>query len=133
MENRQWSINGIRLETLKAPTLPDLARAIVGYMRGFATVHAGYKHNVQYVSFVGKQYPSGKAFPFQVVIRGDDYVKLVPYIASGQFDPPPEPLLPWREGNVNISNIQVFDQQYYNKVLGVLQGIFTQDFPTSYL
>ena len=124
-ENRHWSIYGVRPETLKRPDLPDLARAILGYLRGFVKVHSGFKHNVQWYAFQGPA--------FQVVLRGDDYAKIVPLIATDQFNPVPFPSLPWRYGAVNLSNLPVFDSYNYNRVLTLLQGIFTEDFPTSYL
>jgi hypothetical protein len=89
---------------------------------------AGSVRNTAYVGFMGDK------GSFTVVVRGDDWSKIVPYLKSDQLSPPQQPLLPWRNvGVVNLSNIDVFDAQYYNKVLGVLNALFPQDFPTSYL
>jgi hypothetical protein len=125
VENRQWSINGFRPESFKRPSVPDLARALLGYMRGFVKVHSGFKHNVQYYLFQGPA--------FQVLIRGDDYAKIIPLIQNDLLDPIPQPTLPWRNGTVNLSNLPVFDVINYNRILGILQNIFPEDYPTSYL
>ena len=128
MDARLWSIFGHRAETLKQPDVPNLARAIVAYMRRLdITLHAGQTCNVAYVLFQGERNS------FQVLVRGDDWSKIVPFLQDGTFDPPSEPLLPWRNGVVNLSNVDIFDPYYYGKVLGVLNGLFPQGFPTSYL
>jgi hypothetical protein len=128
VDARLWSIAGKHVETLKQPDLPDLAKAICAYMRHLGvTVHAGQAHNIGYVQF---QAINGS---FSVVVRQDDWSKIVPYLQSGQLDPPPETLLPWRNGTVELGNIAVFDSYYYNRVLGVLRGLFPVTFPTSYL
>lgn len=121
---------GFRLEHLKKPDLPNLAKAICAYMRRLPDiqVHGGQAQNISYVRFEGQR------GAFQVVVRGDDWAKIVPYLQSDALSPPPQPLLPWRNiGVVTLANIDVFDAQYYNQVLGVLNGLFPQDFPTSYL
>ena len=123
MEQRLWSLFGSRPETLKAPDLPNVARAIVGYMRGMCKVKAGCTHNTSYVLF--------KAQGFQVVIRGDDWAKIMPYLQDNTLSPPSEPLVPWF--NVSIATVDIHDPDYYSKVLGVLQTLFTETFPTSYL
>ncbi len=128
MDARLWSLFGHRAETLKRPDLPDLAKAIVAYMRQMdIQVHAGETRNTAYVAFLANK------GSFSVVVRGDDWQKIVPYLATDQLSPPAEPRLPWANRAVDIANIDVFDSQYYQKVLGVLNGLFPQDFPTSYL
>jgi hypothetical protein len=124
MDARLWSIFTMRPETLKRPDLPTLARLIVGYNRRLGVaLHAGFIKNVSYVLF--------QAPGVQALIRGDDWQKIVPYLLDDELSPPPEPLKPWT--NVAIANVDVYDTVYYLKVLGVLQGLFTEDFPTSYL
>jgi hypothetical protein len=128
MDARLWSIFGQRAETLKRPDLPNLARAIVAYMRHLdISVHAGYVRNTSYVLFQGEKNT------FQVLVRGDDWAKILPFIQDDTLAPPPEPLKPWYNGVASLANIDVYDSLYYNQVLGVLNGLFPQDFPTSYL
>jgi hypothetical protein len=123
MDTRLWTINGIRLETLKRPDLPNVARAIVGFHRGFCKVKPGFVRNVSYVEFTGDA--------FAVVVRGDDWDKIKPYIEDGTLAPPPEPLTNW--AGTSIANIDQRDPEYYAVVLGVLQRLFTQEYPTSLL
>jgi hypothetical protein len=123
MDQRLWSIYGLRLERLTTADLPNVARAIVGYTRGFATVKAGCIHNTSYVLF--------KAEGFQQIIRGDDWAKLLPYFLDNTFSPPAHLWRSW--DNIDFSMIDTFDSQYYNSVLSVLQTVFTVSFPTSYL
>ncbi len=120
---------GKRAETLKSPDVPNLARAIVAYMRHLPdiTVTGGQVHNISYVLFQGNK------GAFQVLVRGDDWAKITPLLQNGVLTPPNEPLLPWRSGTVSLANIDTFDSIYYTRVLGVLAGLFLTTFPTSYL
>jgi hypothetical protein len=123
---RLWSIFGQRAETLKRPDLPKLARAIVAYMRRLdVSLHAGFVQNVSYVLF------QGDGGSFQVLVRGDDWTKIVPYIQNDTLTPAFD--MPLRPGTATLANIDVYDPVYYNKVLGVLGTLFPTDYPTSYL
>lgn len=125
MDTRLWHISGIRPESLKRPDLPAVARAIVGYMRGLVKVHCGHVRETDYVLF--------QANGFQAVIRGDDWAKIVPFLQNDSLSPPAEPRLPWNPKTVSVANIDTYDSHYYGLVLGVLQQLFTQEFPTSQL
>ena len=130
MDNRLWSINGLRPESLKQTDLPNLARALVAYMRRLdITLETGYVRNTGYVLFKGTKNS------FQVLVRGDDWAKIIPFVKDGTLTPPNEVLLPWRNGvsSPTLANIDVFDANYYNQVLGVLSGLFPAAYPTSYL
>lgn len=128
MDARLWSAFWTRVETQKRPSNSNLAKAIVAYMRRLdITVHAGQVRNVPYVAFLGDK------DSFIAVIRGDDWGKIIPFLQSDELSPPPLPLLNWGEGVVSLSNIDVYDKQYYQRVLGVLNGLFPEDFPTSQL
>ena len=128
MDARLWSVYGKRLETLKRPDLPNLAMAIVAYMRRLdIELFAGQQQNVSYVAFIADK------GSFVVVVRGDDWQKIVPYLQSDQLAPPAVSKLPWYNRVASIANIDVYDQNYYLTVLGVLNGLFPEDFPTSYL
>jgi hypothetical protein len=132
MDARLWTlVGGHRPETLKRPDLPKVAKAIVAYMRKLdIQVYAGQAHDTSYVAFV-----ANKGL-FTVVVRGDDWQKIMPYIQNDQLSPDASAAsanLPWTNQTYDIDNIDVFDPQYYQKVLGVLNGLFPQDFPTSYL
>ncbi len=118
---------GLRLETLKQPDLPNLAKAICAYMRGVPDIqlHAGQSRNIAYVLFTGNK------GSFVVLVRGDDWSKIVPYLQSDALSPPGLPIN--NRGALTLSNIDLFDSYYYNQVLGVLNGLFPEAFPTSYL
>lgn len=129
MDARLWKILGQKVQPLTRADTPNLAKAIVAYMRRLPglQVHAGQAQETSYVLFQGQK------GAFFVVVRGDDWSKILPFIKSDALSPPAQPLLNWGEGVADLSNIDVYDSYYYNLVLGVLNGIFTQDFPTSYL
>jgi hypothetical protein len=128
VDARLWSIFGQRAETLKQPDLPNLARAIVAYMRRLdISLHAGFVRNTSYVLFQGEKNS------FQVLVRGDDWAKIVPFLQDDTLSPPSEPLKTWRYGVATLANIDIYDAYYYQKVLGVLNGLFPEGFPTSYL
>jgi len=124
MDTRLWTIAGMRPETLKSTDVPNVARAIVGYYRGFAQIHGGFECNVSYVLF--------QAIGFQCLIRCDDWAKILPFVQSGALSPPAISLLPWGSV-VNFSNVDIYDSLYYRQVVGVLSGLFLQRYPTSYL
>ena len=125
MDTRLWTISHLRPEALRRPDLPNVARAIVGYMRGMVKLHTGHVRETTYVLF--------QANAFQALVRGEDWAKILPYLKDDTLSPPPEPLKPGTPGYVSVANIDVYDAYYYGRVLGVLQGLFTQDFPTSKL
>lgn len=124
MDVRLWSVNGMRPESLKRSDLPNVARAIVGYHRGFCKIRNGFERNVSFLLFL--------APGFQILVRGDDWGKIIPFIRDGTLAPPPE-VFGTLAGDVSMANIDIKDPIYYARVLGVLQGIFTQDYPTSKL
>lgn len=108
------------------PDLPNVARGIVGYMRGMVKLHTGQVRETTYVLL----HAGGG---FQALIRGDDWARILPFLKDDTLSPPPEPLKPWTLGTVSVANIDTYDATYYGRVLGVLQGLFTQEFPTSKL
>ena len=125
MDTRLWTISHLRPEALRRPDLPNVARAIVAYMRGMVKLYTGQVRESTYVLF--------QAGSFQALIRGDDWAKILPFLKNDTLSPSPEPFKPWPLGAVSVANIDTYDAYYYGRVLGVLQGLFTQDFPISKL
>lgn len=78
-------------------------------------------------------YLSGRGF--NIVVRGDDWEKIIPYLRDGVFNPEivpverPQYLLP--EVMLDVAILDRTDQDFYQRVLGVLQGLFPEDYPTS--
>lgn len=88
MDARLWLINGVRATRLRRSDLPKVAQAIVDFERGRAEARAGYVRETAYVNLRRKN-------AYDVVIRGDDWAKIVPFLrnSSSRFTPkimPPE-------------------------------------------
>jgi hypothetical protein len=71
-----------------------------------------------------------------VVVRGEDWVLIDPYLKDGSFNTlivpvPPKPRNPSLKPDT--ATIDTDDPELYNRVLGVLQGLFPDDYPTSKL
>lgn len=128
MDQRLFYIAGQRPERLTRRETPELARAMTAYFRRQASVTKGVLNDVPYV----RVFNPGL---FSVVVRWDDWVKIIPYLSDGSFDTTIIPDPSWCYLNPN----QVFDASIvditdplYNRILNTLNGIFTVEFPTSY-
>ena len=87
MDERLKKVSGQRLAHLLYSDAPRVAQALVDKMQGRAKVFSGVVGTTAYVEFV---YPD----VYSVVIRGDDWRKIFPFIryGSGTFTPvlPPD-------------------------------------------
>lgn len=128
MDQRLFYIAGQRPERLTQRETPELAKAICAYFRRQASVTGGVSNGVSYV----RLYRRGE---FSVVVRWDDWVKILPYLSTGGFDTQtvPEPsvtvLHPERRFDASVIDL---NDPLYHRILSVLNGIFTVTFPTSY-
>jgi len=106
---------------------PDLARAIVGFLRGQVACERGISGGVGYVWLHGD---SGH----NITVRYDDWVKIVPYLKDGSFDPTLVPV----PGSVVLDPLVKFDgsvvgladQELYGRIKTVLDQLFPVEFPT---
>lgn len=75
MDARLWTINGKRLTHLRREDLPSVAQGIVDVERGRATVRTGITRDTPYVILAREKV-------YEVVVRGDDWVKVVPFLRN---------------------------------------------------
>lgn len=120
MDQRLFKIGGRRPERLTRADTPEVAKAITAFYRRQAQVTRGVVKEVAYVRLVNPGV-------FDVVVRWDDWVKILPYLTDGSFDTTtiPDPTL-------LVSN-PTFDSAdgLYRRILNVLNELFTIEFPQS--
>jgi hypothetical protein len=126
VDQRLFFVNGRRPERLTRNETPDLARAMVAFLRGKAKIDRTVVCNVACVRIYGPGINS--------LVRGDDWINLVPYLKDNSFDWTILPVLhpvvlnpPVIEG----TDLDVGDQQLYERILTVLNQLFTVEFPTA--
>lgn len=127
MDQRLFKIAGRRPERLTRADTPEVARALTAYSRHQAQVTKGVLNEVAYV----RLYNSGI---IDVIIRWDDWVKILPYVTDGYFDTTifPEPTLFVAQSAV-LASASTIDQndELYQRILYVLNQLFTIEFPQS--
>lgn len=99
-----------------------LARAITGFERGLVSVERCYKKQVAYIRLFCKD--------FEVRVLANDWNKLLPFLSTQgplQYDPP------FTTNSRDVSNIEIWDPVFYQKVYSTLQIVFTKSYPTSRL
>jgi hypothetical protein len=127
VDQRLFKIAGRRPERLTRADTPEVARAITAYYRRQAQVTRGVLNEVAYVRLVNPGV-------LDVVIRWDDWVKIVPYFIDGSLDTTinPEPTLLVDHFSVltDASTIDLTDG-LYQRTLNILNQLFTIEFPKS--
>lgn len=128
MDQRLFKIAGRRPERLTRSDTPEVAQAITAYYRRQAQVTRGVSNGVAYVRLV---HPG----VLDVVVRWDDWVKILPYITDGSFDPTiiPEPTLFVSHPSVLADGSKIGNTRdgLYHRILYLLNQLFTVEFPQS--
>lgn len=129
MDGTLFRIAGRRPTYLTRSDLPELARAIVAHQRGRARVQAGEGRGIGYVRLVGRD--------VDVVVRREDWAKIMPHVQAGTFEaqvvPVGTPTVRDPDVHFAFGTLDARDHVLYARVLGVLQGLFPDDYPTSSL
>lgn len=119
-------VNGVRAERLTSQEVPSLAVAIVASIRGKCTVQNFTMDGERCIRLFGDG--------FNVVVRGSDWLKIVPYLVDGSFEPTviPIPQVVMLEPDVqrDVALVTVLDSHLYNRVLTVLSKLFPIRYPT---
>lgn len=116
-----------RLHRLTRNEVPDLAKAIVAFMRGQASCGQGIFRDTPFVWIRGEA-------DVDVIVRQDDWVKITPYLKDGSFDTTLVPVSrevvqkPLKRFDGSIT--QQGDRILYERILAVLNGLFTVEFPS---
>lgn len=113
MDARLERIDEQRLRNLRRTDLPALAAAIVAFNGNRAQASSDITRNIRYVRFLGEG--------VDVIVLWQDWEKVLPYVESGYFSPF---VYPTTTGTSTVP-----DKALYDRVLAVLQSLFTRDFP----
>lgn len=101
--------------------------AIVGHARNQCRASRDYVGNQGVVHIEGRG--------VNVVIRAEDWAKIEPYLRDGSFNLQEVPVPKVYDINPNvrldIATLEANDSVFYQRVLGVLEKLFPEEFPTS--
>ena len=128
MDQRLFKIAGHRPERLTRSDTPEVARALTAYYRRQAQVSRGVLNEVAYVRLANPGV-------FDVIVRWDDWVKILPYLSDESFDLTiiPEPTLFVSQSSIlaDGSTVENTNDGLYHRSLNVLNQLFTVEFPQS--
>jgi len=132
VDNRLQQANGRRPHRLTRNEVPELARALTAWSYRQAQIDK---------IVVGGNIPCIRIFNakgMDVLVRSDDWAKLVPYLKDGTLDlsqlPVDDPAVVLHPNTYyDASGVEIADPALYKRILTFLLNIFTVDFPTSKL
>jgi hypothetical protein len=131
VDNRLYHVNGARPHRLTRNEVPALTRALMGIIRRQAFID---RHVVSDVPCI-RIHNNGKGI--NILVRSDDWAKLLPYLKDGTLD---LELLPVEQPCVLNPNTyydpmagDVWDPELYARISTLLNTLFTIEFPTSNL
>ena len=128
VEARLGKIGGQRLARLYVKDLPRLARGIVAVIRNRAHARAHVARNVPFVRI--------KSDEHDILVMKEDWEKILPYIQDGTFNPmvvPRNPQVGYLDFRIAYGEpvLDHADRRLFEAILGTLQLLFTERFPTS--
>jgi hypothetical protein len=120
VDQRLFKIGERRPERLTRADTPEVARAIAAYYRRQAQLTRGVTKEVAYVRLINPGL-------FDVSIRWEDWVKILPYFMDGSFNPSIS-----HEPTLFVSNPTLNPADgLYRHILNILNQLFTIEFPKS--
>jgi len=128
VETRLSKIGGQRLARLHTKDLPELARGIIAVIRKRGHIRAHVSRNVPFVRI--------RSSELDILVMKQDWVQILPFIQDGTINPRAYP----RAAHVGYLEFRVAygeavqdhaDKHLYEVILGLLQQLFTDAFPTS--
>lgn len=129
MDNRLFKIYGSRPQRLTRNEVPALARGIVAVLRGRASVDRYVIHDIPCTRLFN---PGGG---INILVRSDDWVKVVPYLKDGTLDttqfPVNTPGVLYPNTFFDPSASVIWDTELYERVVTILLKLFTIEFPVS--
>lgn len=128
MDQRLFKIAGHRPHRLTRSDTPEVARALTAYYRRQAQVTRGVLNEVAYVRLANPGV-------LDVIIRWDDWVKILPYFTSESFDPTiiPDPIVFTSKPYTLSDGSRIGDTNdwLYHRILNALNQLFPVEFPQS--
>lgn len=127
MDQRLSFTSGQRLQRLTRNENPDLARALVAYIRKQASYSVNTEYGLRFIKFTG--------LGIDIRVRMDDWLKIQPYFSDNTFNPDIVPVacpvVLHPEYGTDLSVLDRGDRELYFRILTVLNNLFTVEFPTS--
>lgn len=128
MDSRLFFVGRQRVAPLRVDDLPQVARAIVGYTRRRTQLQTGRVADVGFVRFR----TSGEA---DVLVLESDWRRIMPFVQGEDFNTQLAPAeltgqFGDRAGAFSEPVLDRADRKLYDRILGVLSGLFTQAYPT---
>lgn len=131
MDQRLYRVYGDRPHRITQNEVPELARGILAFIRKQARVDRVAVNNVGAIRLFSA------TAGVDLLVRSDDWIKLVPYLKDGTLD---TTLLPVAEAQVfdtsskfDSSVLDVSDKELYDRILTLLNQLFPIKFPTTNL
>jgi hypothetical protein len=126
VDNRLFKVHGQRLHGLRRQDLPEVARAIVAVVRKQAQASRERYQGVGYVRLSG----SG----IDEIVLASDWDLVTPFIEDGTFSPltyPTGSCFGYLDPDTHFdgATLDRKDWYFYQRVLGVLEQIFTDSYP----
>lgn len=127
MDSRLFRVDGRRILRLRREDLPELARAIIAVVRRRA------RAGVFRVSDVGVVELQGLGV--SVLVHGTDWQRILPYVQDESFNTqlnPAGPSVGYLDPDIAYGEpiLDRADLQLYNRIYGILRGLFTETYPT---
>ncbi len=131
MDERLTLLNDRRLESLTKRDTPELARALVAFMR--RRCHVG-RALIREVTYIRLYADDGR---INQNIRLDDWQRLVPYLRDEVWNPlivaTPRAGLLHPDRAADVALLPETDRPLYLRILQDLEILFPRDYPTSKL
>ena len=124
MDDRLLRIGGLRPGKLLLSNLPGLAKAIVLFTAGEASVVRDFQGGLEYIRFTGEV--------GHVVVLASDWDLVLPYLRDGYFESAIYPPLRIVVRDATFDDPTLETSPYrpmYDRILTTLQGIFPDDYP----
>ena len=114
------------MANLMADDIPTVAKALTACLRSKGGIGLLYANGIPLVRLSG--------VGFNLYIRSEDWLLIAPYLVDGTFNPQvvTYPLI-YGDPPLDVSTIDLQDQTLYQRIVGVLSGLFTTRYPRSSL
>lgn len=131
MDQRLYRVYGRRPHRITLNEVPELALGLLAFIRKQATIDRIAINNVGCLHILS---PTAGV---DIIVRSDDWYKLVPYLKDGTLDTTELPVAEVCVLHPNIrfdaSVLSANDLELYGRILTLLQRLFPTRFPTSNL
>lgn len=122
VDQRLGLLKGHQVANVTLDDVPTLAKAITACIRGLGLALAVHVLEVPMVHLYGPG--------FSVYVRGEDWLKISPYLVDNTLSPQVVAYPPTVPGApLNVGTLTTQDPNLYNKVYGLLSMLFPIPYP----